>query len=105
MKKFKGTQGNWKIEESSTLLETEIYCGDTRIAQAKHYNTNNGNESFLNDPKLKEGKNNANLIAAAPELLEALQESQRFLVSLDSKESLQRYLKNCYIINKALNIK
>ena len=69
---FKGTQGEWTIEELDRTYETEIKCGDTRIAEAKHFN-DGSIPLFLDDPKIKEGKANAKLIAAAPELLKALQ--------------------------------
>ena len=72
---FKGTKGEWVVKDLVSGLETEIFCGKIRIAQSKHYN--NGKEGdenyFKNDPLEKEGLENAKLIAAAPELLEALQ--------------------------------
>jgi hypothetical protein len=60
---FKGTKGDWKITRSSKF-ETNISCGDVRIAEAKHYDG-----SKFNDPTEKEGLANAKLIEAAPELL------------------------------------
>ena len=73
---FKGTQGEWKVDAPITKLETEIVCGKIRICEAKHYNNGNMEDEenyFKNDPSIKEGKANAQLIAAAPELLKALQ--------------------------------
>ena len=71
---FKGTKGEWRLGILKSELETEIWCGKIRVAQAKHFN--NGKEGdenhFKNDPLEKEGVENAKLIAAAPELLEAL---------------------------------
>tara|TARA_R110000823_G_C15626091_1_gene468147 strand:+ start:26 stop:373 length:348 start_codon:yes stop_codon:yes gene_type:complete len=71
---FKGTKGEWVVKDLVSGLETEIFCGKIRIAQSKHYN--NGKEGdenyFKNDPLEKEGVENAKLIAAAPELLDAL---------------------------------
>jgi hypothetical protein len=72
MKQFKGTKGEWTAINSFYEYETEIMCGKTRIAQAKHYNDGVGTD-FKNDPQIEEGKANAKLIAAAPDLLEALE--------------------------------
>ena len=66
---FKGTKGKWKVKHKNSF-ETDVYCGKVRIAEAKHYNT--GDLRFKNDPRQREGQANAKLIAAAPELLEAL---------------------------------
>mgnify|MGYP003625115777 CR=1 FL=1 len=86
---FKGTKGNWEVTYTCEL-ETSIACGDLRIAEAKHYET-------LNDPIEKEGKANAKLIAAAPDLLEAL---QSILLNGHSKKSI---LKAEKALIKALN--
>jgi hypothetical protein len=69
---FKGTKGKWEVKYSEQNLETTIKCGKIRVAEAKHYNT--GDDDWAQfDPIELEGKSNAKLIAAAPELLEALQ--------------------------------
>jgi hypothetical protein len=60
---FKGTKGEW-IANYSNELETYISCNGLRIAEAKHYKNH-----ILNDPSTEEGRANAKLIAAAPELL------------------------------------
>jgi hypothetical protein len=72
---FNGTKGNWKIKKDGSFLnfETAIYSGAKRIAEVKHYNQGEKTGSFKNDPRIEQGKANANLIAAAPDLLEALQ--------------------------------
>lgn len=61
MKEFKGTKGPWEFHESSC----KIVCSSSAITVADTY-----------DSYCEYGENtaNANLIAAAPELLEALQE-------------------------------
>ena len=69
MKDFKGTKGEWKIT-TSLDSETDIRCNGLRIAEVKHFQ----DVLSLNDPSIKEGKANAKLIAAAPELLAALNE-------------------------------
>jgi hypothetical protein len=67
---FKGTpQSKWKIKDISSISKTDIVCGKTRIAEVKHY----WGKDFPHDPNEEEGKANAKLIAAAPDLLEALQ--------------------------------
>ena len=60
---FKGTKGEW-IANYSHESETYISCNGLRIAEAKHYKNHT-----LNDPSTEEGRSNAKLIAAAPELL------------------------------------
>jgi len=103
MKNFKGTQGKWQIIKSTSTISTHVKCGKTRIAEVKHYNKNifhEGINIWDNDPELKEGQANANLIAASPELLEALQnlltcvEEQSYMGS-DTELAQQ-------VINKAL---
>jgi hypothetical protein len=64
---FKGTQGKW-IADYSYESETYISCNGLRIAEVKHYKSDD-----LNDPSIEDGRANAKLIAAAPELLKALQ--------------------------------
>ena len=67
---FKGTpQSKWKIKDISSISKTDIVCGKTRIAEVKHYI----GKGFPYVPNEEEGKANAKLIAAAPDLLEALQ--------------------------------
>lgn len=54
------TKGEWKVED-----ETNIFCGDRLIATAGGYADN------FTSPR-EENKANANLIASAPDLYEAL---------------------------------
>jgi hypothetical protein len=102
MKEFKGTKGEWKVESTSINLETQIFCGKIRIAQVKHFN--NGEEgsenTFKNDPLEKEGKANAKLTSAAPELLKALQDLVRYCK--ENKLGAELELSE-QAINKALN--
>lgn len=61
------TKGNWEIGRSLADLETDIICRGKRICEVKHY------KSFKSDPNYKQGIANAKLIAAAPDMLDALQ--------------------------------
>ncbi len=71
MKNFKGTQGKWEIVQEYSHGETNIKCGNKRIAQVKHFgdSKNIKNTCLKYDPCEKEGKENARLIVNAPELL------------------------------------
>ena len=72
MKEFKGTQGEWKIVSLHSKHETIVATSTHRIAEAKHYHEKIS--ATLLEPTEEEGKANAKLIAAAPKLLEALQD-------------------------------
>ena len=84
--KFKGTKGEWKITE----LTTERVCIGTDIDLWSLHSTE------------EEMKANAKLIAAAPELLEALQ----YLLLADQNDGTWDYIaaseKALNAINKAL---
>jgi len=108
MKEFEGTKGEWKISREHSY-ETTISSGIIRVAQSKHYNEGD-NDWTKNDPKLKEGKANAKLIAAAPELLAACQNALKDVQKLNKQLIEQGHhgyilmeneLNNA--INKALN--
>ena len=61
------TKGNWEIGTSLADQETDITCRGKRICEVKHY------KSFKSDVNYSEGIANARLIAAAPDMLDALQ--------------------------------
>jgi hypothetical protein len=68
---FKGTKGKWEVTIKHKF-ETSIYSGEKRIAEVKHYNQGETTGCFKNDCALEIGLLNAQLISAAPDLLEAL---------------------------------
>ena len=88
---FKGTKGEWYVVGSEPA---EIATDKTSICFL-------GRQDYFNIDI--EQRANAKLIAAAPELLEALQKSQKYLVELGTPESAQMYYKGMKAINKALN--
>mgnify|MGYP003647610251 CR=1 FL=1 len=100
MKKFKGTEEEWvqgatffSEEEEQPVYWIDIRVGDNKIASVKGIHYDIPNEECIA---------NAKLIAAAPELLKALQESQKYLVELGTTESGEAYYNNMQAINKAL---
>jgi hypothetical protein len=90
--KFKGTQGEWRAHKPK---------GSNGFVYVDDEGSDQGNVAtcYLAETAMA----NAKLIAAAPELLKALQESQRYLVELGTTESGMAYHKNMQAINKALN--
>jgi hypothetical protein len=68
--RFKGTNGEWKVEIDGNPFESTIFCNELRICEVKSYGTP------FNDPSLEERIANAKLIASAPDLLKALEQIQ-----------------------------
>jgi len=60
------TKGQWEITQTIKGFETSIECDGMRVCEVKHF------DSFTKDPEYEEGFANAKLIAAAPDMLEAL---------------------------------
>lgn len=78
--KPKYTPGPWKIE--SPVKDMEIWNQNTHIATINHH------YKFKDQPKID--KANAKLIAAAPELLDALNDlAVRFEMEFKTKPSIQ----------------
>jgi hypothetical protein len=99
MTKFKGTHGKWVIKELYNRLETEISCGDIRIASANHYNY--GIDDWTkNDPEPKQGRANAILISKAPEMLEML---KNILLILETPNAVINILPIQNLIKEATN--
>jgi hypothetical protein len=92
---FKGTKGEW-IANYSNELETYISCNGLRISEAKHYKNH-----ILNDPSTEEGRANAKLIAAAPDLLKVCIDLKEILYDISMPEKVMNDLE--VAINKALN--
>ena len=68
--KTKHTKGQWIIKSTkdTNSLYSMIYSGEVRIAEVKSF----GKDSKFNDATYEEKEANAKLIAAAPDMLEAL---------------------------------
>jgi roadblock/LC7 domain-containing protein len=96
---FKGTIGKWKLSESKTFGRQMVDLGDFNGCIDVWYH--NG-ESMTKE----EAEANAKLIAAAPELLEALQNSLSALLSLtgNPKNEWEEVKQAEEAINKALGL-
>lgn len=99
MKEFKGTKGDWECvdmddDSISEISATMVVCGDVVLAVV----------GPTADSSLPEDEHNANLIAAAPDLLEALQDLYISLFNSDqwSKQQLNSFSKARSAIAKAL---
>ena len=69
MKEFKGTKGEWKVKVGNWDYSVNIYSAKIHICHA--YGRLNNDDEHVSS--VEEMEANAKLIAAAPELLEALQ--------------------------------
>jgi hypothetical protein len=120
---FKGTKGEWKIQEqfdSPNLIvdeenNTEWYAlssyifGNDKVIGETRYGTY-ANGGYLSVSVLDEMRANAKLIAAAPELLKALQSLQSQFKEMILDEGIdvdegdtQAFNQATEAINKALN--
>ena len=90
---FKGTSAPWVHKNG------EIGHSDKQIIKNENHFDWVATVQVSNVP---EWEANAQLIAAAPELLEALQQSQKFLVELGTQESGIAYYNSMQAIKKAL---
>jgi hypothetical protein len=115
MKEFKGTKGQWRIQEQfdtpNLITDSEnnkewyalssYIFGNDKIIGETNYQTDTGN-GYDSVNLLSEMRANAKLIAAAPTLLKALQD---VLDSLGGEYGINDdvYQKSIEAINKALN--
>ena len=120
MKEFKGTKGEWRIQEqfdSPNLIKDEendtewhalssyVFGNDKIIGETRYGTSVNGGYPSVNI--LSEMRANAKLIASAPELLEALLEIKKILKKEWPKQEWDDFANEetsfTKAINKALN--
>lgn len=99
MKEFKGTKGIWRVKHSESKIAYNvigsIYGGKYKIARCPYIIRPNWEE--INEMEKREALANAQLIATAPELLEALQKAICYVpIDEEDFDSIAR------VINKAL---
>ena len=99
MKEFKGTQGKWKVKHSESKTAYNVIGTNPglkyKVARCPYMAIPSCDE--LNERDKEEAKANAQLIATAPELLEALQKAICY-VPID-EEDFDDFAR---VINKAL---
>lgn len=99
---FKGTKGEWIAENRGNKYMLYIHNENgLRVCEVKSFDTSD----VYTDPTTKEADANAKLIAAAPELLKALQSMVGLFDRNLPAESMGsiKCLKAREVINKALN--
>jgi len=89
---FKGTKGEWFLDSHANTVSTKEEVDGDIICDAP--------ECF--SESMENWEANAKLIAAAPDLLNALLESQKFIVELQTNASGQAYYKSMKALEKAL---
>lgn len=105
MKEFKGTQGEWNVAiNGNSVLPDNLFVnapvreeyGRGRSAICNLYLSNNAVKCIT------EAKANAQLIAAAPDLLKALQQAKVVLSSYNTDTSIDAWVNANEAIKKAL---
>ena len=97
--KFKGTKGEWILSVNSSYPEVRVLDYGNRVFGAAIMLHNDENDVLVNAHHSDENIANAKLIAAAPDLLEALQtylnagsKEQRRQASVIAKKAIEKAL-------------
>ena len=101
---FKGTKGNWTAKENASFHEVRIEDSRNTALSINVMLNKFDEKGELHDHNLtEENKANAKLIAASPELLNALQTSIKAFDELKISPNQNCYKQALNAINKALN--
>lgn len=86
MTEAKHTPGPWTIGTSAGYNASHVYSGEDGVCTVYGIFSHQSVQQVVDDPRCAEGMANARLIAAAPDMLEALHKAEGWLAEWASAE-------------------